>query len=56
LITDYDAGVDGIPPVSHGEVMAFFNQNVVNVKTLLFKLIDKIPARRPLPDYVPAER
>jgi 5'-methylthioadenosine phosphorylase len=56
LITDYDSGVDGIPPVSHGEVMAFFNQNVVNVKTLLFNLIDKIPTRRPLPDYVPAER
>lgn len=56
LITDYDSGVDGIPPVSHGEVMMFFNQNVVNVKTVLFNLIDKIPARRPCPAYVPLER
>ncbi len=56
LITDYDSGVDGIPPVSHGEVMAFFNQNVANVKTVLFNLIAKIPARRSCPAYVPLER
>ena len=45
LITDYDAGLVGdVPPVSHGEVIEVFNNNVENLKKLLFSMIEKIPA------------
>jgi len=45
LITDYDAGLVGdVPPVSHHEVIEVFNSNVSNLKNLLFKMIEKIPA------------
>ena len=43
LITDYDCGVDGIPPVSHESVIAVFNENNEKLRNLLFKLIEKIP-------------
>ena len=47
LITDYDAGLVGdVPPVSHHEVIEVFNNNLSNLKTLLFKMIEKIPAER----------
>jgi len=53
MITDYDSGVDGIPPVSHGEVIAVFNKNLENLKTMLYKLIEKIPAGRDTPQNLP---
>ena len=43
LITDYDTGVDGIPPVSHHEVFEVFNQNNEKLRKLLFRLIELIP-------------
>jgi 5'-methylthioadenosine phosphorylase len=46
LITDYDAGVDGIPPVSHEAVIEVFTQNNVKLRTLLFQLIKRIPTQR----------
>ena len=47
LITDYDAGLVGdVPPVSHHEVIEVFNSNLSNLKSLLFKMIEKIPAER----------
>ena len=47
LITDYDAGLVGdVPPVSHQEVIKVFNNNVENLKSLLFKMIEKIPPER----------
>ncbi len=47
LVTDYDAGLVGdVPPVSHHGVIEVFNSNVVNLKKLLFKLIEKIPVER----------
>ena len=47
LITDYDAGLVGdVPPVSHAEVIKVFNNNVENLKKLLFTMIEKIPAER----------
>lgn len=47
LITDYDAGLVGdVPPVSHQEVIQVFNSNVANLKNLLFKMIENIPADR----------
>ena len=46
LITDYDAGLVGdVPPVSHEAVLKVFNSNVENLKSLLFKMIEKIPAQ-----------
>ena len=45
LITDYDAGLVGdVPPVSHEAVLEVFNNNVENLKSLLFKMIEKIPS------------
>lgn len=45
LITDYDAGLVGdVPPVSHHEVMQVFNNNIDNLKKLLFTMIENIPA------------
>lgn len=47
LITDYDAGLVGdVAPVSHHEVMQVFNSNLENLKKVLFKLIENIPAER----------
>ena len=45
LITDYDAGLVGdVPPVSHHAVIEVFNNNIDNLKKLLFTMIEKIPA------------
>ncbi|MBR1424650.1 S-methyl-5'-thioadenosine phosphorylase [bacterium] len=45
LITDYDAGLVGdVPPVSHEAVMKVFNDNVANLKNLLFGMIENLPA------------
>ena len=45
LITDYDAGLVGdVPPVSHSEVIKVFNNNLDNLKKLLFTMIENIPA------------
>lgn len=47
LITDYDAGLVGdVPPVSHHAVIEVFNNNVANLKSLLFSMIEKIPTER----------
>ena len=44
LITDYDAGLVGdVPPVSHEAVIEVFNNNVSNLKNLLFNMIENIP-------------
>jgi len=44
LITDYDCGVDGIPPVSHESVIEVFNQNNDKLRKLLFTLIERMPS------------
>ena len=47
LITDYDAGLVGdVPPVSHSEVIQVFNNNVENLKKLLFAVIENLPDER----------
>jgi 5'-methylthioadenosine phosphorylase len=46
LITDYDVGIEGIPPVSHEEVFAFFKANNEKLKTVLKKLIELAPVER----------
>ena len=44
LITDYDAGlVEDVAPVSHEAVLRVFNDNIERLKTLLFKMVEKIP-------------
>lgn len=56
LITDYDCGVDGIPPVSHEDVLAVFKENTDRLKQLLFGLVALVPASRPEADFVPHVR
>ena len=46
LVTDYDVGVDGIPPVSHAEVLKVFGENIDALRDLLFAAIPAIPAER----------
>lgn len=47
LITDYDSGLHAdVEPVSHSEVIEVFNKNLDKLQSLLFKLIEKIPAER----------
>ncbi|MGE0201747.1 MAG: S-methyl-5'-thioadenosine phosphorylase [Candidatus Melainabacteria bacterium] len=46
LITDYDTGVEGVPPVSHQEVIEVFTQNNEKLRKLLFRLIELIPASK----------
>ena len=44
LITDYDAGlIADCEPVSHEEVMKTFEQNLVKLRKLLFKIVENIP-------------
>ena len=46
LITDYDAGlegVDGVEPVTQEMVFAFFEGNIERVRALLFEAIPHLP-------------
>jgi 5'-methylthioadenosine phosphorylase len=49
LITDYDVGVEGAPPVTHEEVLTVFNANNAKLRGLLFTLVPKIPSDRSCP-------
>ena len=49
LVTDYDVGVDDIPPVSHAEVMKVFGENIDALRDLLFAAIPAVPAERDCP-------
>ena len=42
LITDYDVGLEGMPPVSHHEVIEVFNRNNERVKSAIGKIVEKI--------------
>ena len=44
LITDYDVGVEGVPPVTHEEVVRVFTENNERLRDLLFAVI--LPAGR----------
>jgi len=44
LITDYDVGLEGMPPVSHHEVIEVFNRNNERVKAAIGKIVAGIPA------------
>ncbi len=51
LITDYDTGVEGVPPVSHVEVIGVFNENNAKLRKLLFRLIELMPGGDVAPDF-----
>jgi len=48
LVTDYDIGLEGsedIKPVTHGEVIRVFNENLYKVKRLIFEMLKNWPKR-----------
>ena len=49
LITDYDVGVEGVPPVTHDEVVRVFTENNEKLRDLLFAVIPALPAERDCP-------
>lgn len=49
LVTDYDVGVEGIPPVTHEEVIRVFDENNAKLRDLLFAVIPALPAERDCP-------
>jgi 5'-methylthioadenosine phosphorylase len=42
MVTDHDVGVEGVPPVSHEQVIRVFNENNAKLRELLFTAIPKI--------------
>jgi 5'-methylthioadenosine phosphorylase len=44
LVTDYDAGIDGVPAVSQAEVFAVMERNVERVRAVLQRAISELPA------------
>lgn len=46
LITDHDAGAEGIEPVTNDEVVRVFNENNAKVKDLLYTMIPALPGDR----------
>jgi 5'-methylthioadenosine phosphorylase len=46
LITDYDVGVEGVPPVTHEEVVRVFAENNDKLRDLLFSVIPSLPEQR----------
>jgi 5'-methylthioadenosine phosphorylase len=46
LITDYDAGVEGVPPVTVPEVVKVFNDNNARLRDLLAAIVPALPAER----------
>jgi 5'-methylthioadenosine phosphorylase len=49
LITDYDVGVEGVPPVTHEEVVRVFTENNERLRDLLFAVIPTLPVERDCP-------
>jgi 5'-methylthioadenosine phosphorylase len=49
LITDYDVGVEDVPPVTHEEVVRVFTLNNERLRDLLFSVIPALPAERTCP-------
>jgi 5'-methylthioadenosine phosphorylase len=49
LITDYDVGVEGTPPVTNEEVIRVFNENNARLRELLFAIIPALPEARDCP-------
>jgi 5'-methylthioadenosine phosphorylase len=47
LITDHDAGAEGVDPVSNEEVVRVFAENNEKLKGLLYAMIPALPVERP---------
>jgi 5'-methylthioadenosine phosphorylase len=43
LITDFDVGIEGMPPVSHHEVIEVFNRNNERVKSAIGTIVKNVP-------------
>ena len=52
LVTDMDAGVGGVPAVTHAQVLAEFERNIARLRELLATVVTRLPERRscPCPD------
>jgi 5'-methylthioadenosine phosphorylase len=46
LITDHDAGAEGVEPVTNEEVIRVFNENNSKVKDLIYSMIPALPTKR----------
>lgn len=49
LVTDFDTGLEGDPrvrPVSHEEVIRVFNENMGNLRRLIFEIVKQLPKER----------
>jgi 5'-methylthioadenosine phosphorylase len=46
LITDYDVGVEAVPPVTNEEVVRVFTENNEKLRSLLFAVIPELPSER----------
>ena len=46
LITDYDVGMEGVPPVTNEEVVRVFSENNQKVRNLLHAMIPALPDER----------
>jgi 5'-methylthioadenosine phosphorylase len=49
LVTDYDVGVEDVPPVTHEEVVRVFSENNARLRSLLFGVIPELPDERECP-------
>lgn len=49
LITDYDVGIDDVPPVTNEEVVRVFNENNSKVRELINRMIPAMPEHRDCP-------
>lgn len=49
LITDYDVGVEDVPPVTHEQVIEVFTRNNERLRELLFAMIPALPTERDCP-------
>ena len=47
LITDHDAGAEGVEPVSNDEVIRVFGENNARLRDLLYAMIPALPVERP---------
>ena len=56
LITDYDVGVEGVPPVTHEEVVRVFTENNEKLRDLLFAVIPDAARRADCPCATALER
>ncbi len=49
LITDYDVGMEGAPPVTNEEVVRVFDANNARLRELLFAIVPELPKERDCP-------